>query len=35
MSKYKIIALVGEAGAGKDYILHELMKTDRGKKDFH
>lgn len=35
MSKYKIIALFGEAGAGKDYILHELMKTDRGKEDFH
>ena len=27
MNKYKIIALFGEAGAGKDYILKNIMKT--------
>lgn len=30
-SKYKIIALFGEAGAGKDYILHRVMETGWGK----
>lgn len=32
---YKIIALFGEAGAGKDYILHQIMKTNRGKENLH
>ena len=33
MDKYKIIALFGEAGSGKDYIQKEIMKTDFGKKN--
>lgn len=28
MSKIKIIALMGKAGAGKDYLLQELLKTN-------
>lgn len=31
MNKYKVIALFGKAGAGKDYILHRVMETDWGK----
>lgn len=27
MKKYKIVALFGEAGAGKDFIQHNIMKT--------
>ena len=30
MDKYKIIALFGESGAGKDYIQKQIMKTDWG-----
>lgn len=30
-SRYKIVALFGEAGAGKDYIQKKIMKTDFGK----
>lgn len=30
-SKYKIIALFGEAGSGKDYIQKHIMKTNYGK----
>lgn len=26
MNKYKIICLIGEAGSGKDYLLHRLLK---------
>lgn len=33
MDKYKIVALFGEAGSGKDYIQKEIMKTDFGKKN--
>ena len=33
MDKYKIIALFGEAGAGKDYIQKKIMETDFGKKN--
>lgn len=33
MSKYKIIALFGEAGSGKDYIQKKIMETDFGKKN--
>ena len=33
MSKYKIVALFGEAGSGKDYIQKEIMKTDFGKEN--
>lgn len=32
-SRYKIVALFGEAGSGKDYIQKEMMKTDFGKKN--
>lgn len=32
MSKYKIVALFGEAGAGKDYIQKQIMETDFGKR---
>jgi len=35
MNKYKIIALFGEAGAGKDYIQKSIMKTDWGKSHLH
>lgn len=35
MNKYKIVALFGEAGAGKDYIQSNLMKTIYGKINFH
>ena len=35
MGKYKIIALFGEAGSGKDYIQKALMKTVYGKFYFH
>lgn len=31
-SKYKIIALFGEAGSGKDYIVKNIMKTELGKR---
>lgn len=31
MNKYKIIAICGPAGSGKDYILSHLFKTDYGK----
>lgn len=30
--KYKILALFGQAGAGKNYVQEEIMKTDFGKK---
>ena len=33
MDKYKIVALFGEAGSGKDYIQKEIMKTDFGKEN--
>ena len=33
MNKYKIIALFGEAGSGKDYIQKKIMETDFGKKN--
>lgn len=33
MSKYKIIALFGEAGSGKDYIQKKIMETDFGKEN--
>ena len=33
MNKYKIVALFGEAGSGKDYIQKEIMKTDFGKEN--
>lgn len=33
MSKYKIVALFGEAGSGKDYIQKKMMKTDFGKEN--
>lgn len=33
MSKYKIVALFGEAGSGKDYIQKKIMKTDFGKEN--
>lgn len=35
MDEYKIIALFGEAGAGKDYILKNIMKTIWGKTNLH
>lgn len=37
MKKIKVIALMGEAGAGKDYILHDVMNTDNqdGKHKLH
>ena len=35
MKKIKVIALMGEAGAGKDYILHEAMEEDKDKNAFH
>jgi len=35
MNKYKIIALFGEAGAGKDYIQKKIMKTQFGKDNLH
>ncbi len=31
-NKYKIVALFGEAGSGKDYIQKKIMETDFGKK---
>ena len=31
-NKYKIIALFGEAGSGKDYIVKNIMKTESGKR---
>lgn len=33
MNKYKIIALFGEAGSGKDYIQKKIMETDFGKEN--
>lgn len=33
MDKYKIVALFGEAGAGKDYIQKKIMETDFGKRN--
>lgn len=33
--KYKIVALFGEAGSGKDYIQKEIMKTIWGKTNLH
>lgn len=33
MDKYKIIALFGEAGSGKDYIQKAMMETDFGKEN--
>lgn len=35
MDKYKIIALFGEAGSGKDYILKHIMNTTQGKRYLH
>ena len=32
-NKYKIIALFGEAGSGKDYIQKKMMETDFGKEN--
>lgn len=32
MEKYKIIALFGPAGSGKDYIVKNIMKTESGKR---
>ena len=34
-SKYKIIALFGEAGSGKDYIQKAVMRTIWGKTHFN
>lgn len=33
MNKYKIVALFGEAGSGKDYIQKKIIETDFGKKN--
>ena len=33
ITRYKIIALFGEAGSGKDYIQKKIMETDFGKKN--
>lgn len=33
MDKYKIVALFGEAGSGKDYIQKKIMETDFGKEN--
>lgn len=33
MDKYKIVALFGPAGSGKDYIQKKIMETDFGKKN--
>lgn len=33
MNKYKIVALFGEAGSGKDYIQKKIMETDFGKEN--
>ena len=35
MSKYKIIALFGEAGAGKDYLQKQIMQTKWGKDNLY
>lgn len=35
MNKYKIIALFGPAGAGKDYIQKKIMETQFGKDNLH
>lgn len=35
MTKYKIIALVGRAGAGKDALLEEVLSGTIGPYDFH
>lgn len=35
MTKYKIVALFGPAGSGKDYILEQTMKTFWGKTHLH
>lgn len=35
MEKYKIIALFGEAGAGKDYIQKKIMQTNWGQEYLH
>ena len=35
MNKYKIVALFGEAGSGKDYILKNIMNTTQAKKYLH
>ena len=35
MNKYIIVALFGEAGSGKDYILRHIYHTDWGKNDTH
>ena len=35
MDKYKILALFGPAGAGKDYIQKKIMQTDWGKESLH
>ena len=35
MNKYKIIALFGPSGSGKDYIKSNLMKTKFGKEKLH
>lgn len=35
MNKYKIIALFGPAGSGKDYIVKNLMQTVQGKRYLH
>lgn len=33
MNKYKIVALFGKAGSGKDYIQKKIMETDFGKEN--
>ena len=35
MNKYKIIALFGPAGSGKDYIQKKVMETGWGKEHLH
>ena len=35
MMKYKVIALVGKAGAGKDSLLDEVLTGNLGKYDLH
>ena len=35
MNKYKIIALFGPAGSGKDYVQKQMMETEWGRKNLH
>ena len=35
MDKYKIVALFGEAGAGKDYLQKQIIKTIWGKTNLY